>query len=262
MYPTKPINPNLDDYDNFLTVVVGIPAAALSPSVADPTTPAALSETPGGALDAVTYFVTYTYTNANGETLPSPEASLAVDASNLLVVASPDPSAGATAWNVYVSTASGVEALQASGMAIGSPWAEPSSGLIQGVYAPNENTTYALAIQMSFQVALETVNTAIAQASCQIYALAVYNLAADRLLNYANDLPGQSYFTNLRKDWNLTAPVVGVASSGSDAGTSSSWLNPKQLETLTLSDLQTLKTPYGRQYLGFAQAYGTLWGLT
>ena len=30
----------------------------------------------------------------------------------------------------------------------------------------------------------------------------------------------------------------------------------------TLSNLQNLKTPWGRTYLGFAQQFGTLWGLT
>ena len=39
-------------------------------------------------------------------------------------------------------------------------------------------------------------------------------------------------------------------------------LVPDAFKALTISDLQNLKTPWGLTYLGFAQACGTLWGLT
>jgi hypothetical protein len=39
-------------------------------------------------------------------------------------------------------------------------------------------------------------------------------------------------------------------------------LNPEVMNNLTFADLQTLKTPWGRIYLGIAQDVGTLWGVT
>ena len=259
MFATKP---NTSDYQTFLKQVAGIPASALEYSTPDPTVAPSLSETPGGTIPPTVYFVVYTYTNANGTTLASPGASLAVDDSNLLVVASPAAATGATSWAAYVGLTAGQETLQASGLTIGVDWTLPDTGLVVGVVPPILNTTEALSIQTSFALAVDIVNLTLAQASRNIYVLAVYNLATDRLINFAQDLPNQSYFTNLRKTWNLTIPVVGVASSGSDQGTSSAWLNPEQLRMLTLADLQTLKTPFGRQYLGIAQSYGPIWGLT
>lgn len=254
--------PNISDYETFLFSVAGIPPTALAGAVIDPSVAPVLSQTAGGALPATTYYVVYTYTNANGETLASPEASLAVDADNLLAVAAPAAATGATGWSAYVGLASGAETLQAA-VAIGTGWTEPEAGLVVGTPLPTANTTEAVAIQVSFDVALEVVNITLSQATSQLYVLAVYNLATDRLINYAVDLPGQDYFANLRSQWNLNAPVAGVATSGSDQSTSSSWLNPEQLKTLTLANLQQMRTPFGLSYLGFAQSYGqTLWGLT
>ena len=96
-----------------------------------------------------------------------------------------------------------------------------------------------------------------------LYALAVYNLAADRLVNFAQDQTGYTVFQDLRKSCNLDGFVSGVIQSTSDESTSSSFVVPKQLEELTIFDLQTIKTPWGRTYMGFAQMAGpTIWGLT
>lgn len=118
-------------------------------------------------------------------------------------------------------------------------------------------------IDDTLSVAQDIVNMTIQEAAPTIYVLAVYNLATDRLLNYAIDQTGQTYFVDIRKAWNLLDITVGVISGGTDQGTTSAIENPEQLKMLTLADLQMLKTPYGRTYLGFAQSYGTnLWGLT
>lgn len=131
-------------------------------------------------------------------------------------------------------------------------------------------------IEMTLAVALEVVNPALmAVSGCPssvllslgsnvpvIYDLAVYNLAADYLLNFAQDLPGQTYFSDTRKALVINNFVAGVISESHDETTGESILNPKFMETLTLSDLQRMKTPYGRQYMMFAQQYGVLWGLS
>lgn len=114
----------------------------------------------------------------------------------------------------------------------------------------------------TLDIAREMVNETL-QVSPNIYTLAVYNLATDRLINYANDVPGQTFFQDLRKQFRLTDVSVGVPSQASDQGTAVGILNPEQLKLLTIQDLQTMKTPYGRVYMGFAQAYGqTIWGLS
>ena len=114
----------------------------------------------------------------------------------------------------------------------------------------------------SYTFALELVNTAIQQVSALSYALAVYNLAADTLINFAQDQPGQTYFATARDSFKINSFVSGTISSTSDESTSSSMVVPKQFENLTLGNLQNLKTPYGRQYLAIAQQFGTLWGST
>jgi len=118
-------------------------------------------------------------------------------------------------------------------------------------------------VYTSFVVAMETVNETLNCASPTLYTLAVYNLAADRLINFANDQPNQTYFEDLRETLKISSISVGVVSGSSDQSTSATLLNPQAMKAFTLQDLQTLKTPYGRYYMGLAQAYGpTLWGLT
>src|SRR5260370_41981180 len=89
-----------------------------------------LSQIAGGGLAATTYYAKTTYVDAAGETLPSTEASLAVALNNLLQVASPAALAGATGYNVYVSTTTGTETKQNSApIAIGTAWLAPTTGL-------------------------------------------------------------------------------------------------------------------------------------
>jgi hypothetical protein len=53
-----------------------------------------------------------------------------------------------------------------------------------------------------------------------------------------------------------------VVSSSADVSTSESLLVPDAAKGFQFADLQYLKTPYGRAYLGYAQRYGQLWGIT
>lgn len=115
-------------------------------------------------------------------------------------------------------------------------------------------------IPTSLQIAVDTVNEQLLITGV-MYVLAVYNLAADRLLNYAIDIPNQTYFKQLRKTLRLNDPTFGVPAAGSDAGTAVSIFNPEVMKNLTLMDLQTLRTPYGREYMGIAQSVGSIWGL-
>lgn len=139
----------------------------------------------------------------------------------------------------------------------------------------------SLAITWAYNVALGTVNTSLALSAVPntfdpstgrqvtFYDLAVYNLAADNLVNYAIDAPGtaedangNTFFEALRFKWGVGSFSGGVVNSVSDVSTSTSLTVPDALAQLTLADLQNLKTPYGRQYLAIAQRYGTIWGLS
>jgi hypothetical protein len=118
-------------------------------------------------------------------------------------------------------------------------------------------------VPTSLAIALEIVNDVLARVSPSIYTLAVYNLAADRLINYAPDVPGQTFFADLRKLFRIMDVSVGVPSSANDQGTAVGILNPEQMKLLTLADLQTLKTFCGRNYMGIAQGVGrTVFGLS
>ena len=125
----------------------------------------------------------------------------------------------------------------------------------------------ALALTYAFNVAIAIVNQQLLAANPLIYELAVYNLAGDNLINWAPDIPQVppvevGYFEALRAKFNTLGFVAGTISSASDEGTSESIATVDSLTKLTIGQLQNLKTPYGRQYLAFAQMVGTNWGLS
>ncbi len=122
-----------------------IPSTGL---VANPTVAPTLGSSAAGTLAATTYFVVYTYTDAQGQTVASPESSLAVAADNVLTVTSPAASTNATGYNVYVGITSGAETLQTvTPIAIGTAWTEPTTGLIAGAALPTINST-AVPVQL------------------------------------------------------------------------------------------------------------------
>lgn len=116
----------------------GNPTALSLPAPASPV----LSSVAGGNLAAATYYAKVTYVNLLGETTPSPEASLAVTAGNLLQVASPPIAASAAGWNVYLGTAAGQETLQNTApLSLGQSFVLPTTGLLSGgVAAPAVNS--------------------------------------------------------------------------------------------------------------------------
>lgn len=126
------------------------------------------------------------------------------------------------------------------------------------------------AIETAYRLSCHTVSTLVRIADRFLYARAIYNLGGDFLINIAPDQsdsptfgqPPLKFFANARREFNTLGWVGGVISSASDNSTSESMVVPKALENLTISDLQRLKTPYGRAYLEIAQQGGTLWGLS
>jgi hypothetical protein len=96
-----------------------------------------------------------------------------------------------------------------------------------------------------------------------VYDMAVYYLAGDNLINFAQDQEGYCFFTDMRKELNILGFVSGIVQSSSDEGTSVSVVVQEAAKDFTLMNIQQLKTPWGRQYLALAQSYGpTTWGIS
>ncbi|WP_051377034.1 hypothetical protein [Paraburkholderia dilworthii] len=94
------------------------------------------------------------------------------------------------------------------------------------------------------------------------YCFAVYCLATSFLINWCPDQPGQTYFADLRKTWNLTGFTGGIIQSTADQSTSESMLMPEFLSGLTIGQLQALKDPFGRQWLAAMADNGPIWGIS
>ena len=147
------------------------------------------------------------------------------------------------------------------------PIAPTQAGFLAFVRNEMQITTAQLpdnspAIAVAYGVAVDIVSEWLVGLGVYPYMLAVYNLAGDRLINYAPDQTGQTFFADLRASLGLNSFTAGVIQSSNDESTGESMLVPDAFKNLTLMDLQNLKTPYGRTYLQFAQSTGTLWGLT
>ena len=111
-------------------------------------------------------------------------------------------------------------------------------------------------LQWAFTLASDTVLIPPGDMPPILYVLAVYNFGMHQLVKMAQDQAGQDFFANARKNFNLTAFSAGVLSATSDNGTSSTLTVPESMQNLTLQDLDLLRTPWGREYLMYAQSYG------
>lgn len=89
------------------------------------------------------------------------------------------------------------------------------------------------------------------------YVMAVYNLGVHQLLVIAQDLPNQDFFTQARITYNLNSLVPGPVLASGDQATSETLLVPDFFKNLTLSELDLIKTPFGRRYLSYSQMYGS-----
>jgi len=128
------------------------------------------------------------------------------------------------------------------------------------------NDSYAIITQpvlMSLDRAQGTVNDSLSLAAPSMYTGAVYNLATHFMITYCPDQPGQTWWQQKREFFRLTDPILGIVQSTGNDVSNTTYLNPEQFKSLTLGDLQLMKTPYGREYLADAQAYGfEPWGMT
>lgn len=129
--------------------------------------------------------------------------------------------------------------------------AMPNDTFLQTVYDESLNLAY---------VGLATIPSQ--PTSPSIYAWAVYNLGGHFLVEIAPDVPGSTYWEDLRDKLKIYSFTPGLMTGAADQGTSQTMKIPSQLDGLTMMGLELLKTPWGRRYLAIAGQWGAIWGLT
>jgi hypothetical protein len=129
-------------------------------------------------------------------------------------------------------------------------------------------------IPLTFAMATETVHRWINYCSPLMYTQAVYNCGGHYLVMTAQDLPQNpplqppldTYWADLRNDLSLSGGggsfMPGVINETHDESTGVAITTTDWLAGMTISDLQMMKTPWGRVYLSIAQCIGSMWGLT
>jgi len=90
-----------------------------------------------------------------------------------------------------------------------------------------------------------------------IYVLAVYNLGMHKLIKIAPDTDPSTYFVDMRKQCGLLSFVAGPVIASADESTSETLLPAEWLKDMTLSAADALKTSWGRDYLEYANSYGS-----
>jgi hypothetical protein len=260
---SSPTTPNLADYTVFVQQGMGISPLILPTVIL----PVASNLTAGnsGSLPSETIYVRTTYISALGETTGSTGTSAAVTGpTGSVAVASPPTATGATGWNIYAANAAGAETLQnGSPLTLGAP--HTLTTLTMGAPPPATPTASSPWVGYAFDQATALVLNVGALGVA--YTLAVYNCAAHIQIRITPDQAGResdpNSFTTMRKSFNLLLQSVGVVQATSDAGTSTTIAVSDALKQLTLTDLGFMKTPWGREYLSFAQDYGpSVWGLS
>jgi len=161
------------------------------------------------------------------------------------------------AWNPPIPPTPPVPCAPGEALFAGFVWFVQNVMEIQTQYLPADSPFLGIA----FGIAIDIVNRQFRKMP-QVYAQMVYNLGGDTLINIAPDQPGQTFFVDLRKQFNCLGFVGGVIQSSGDESTNESMVVPEQIKMFTIANLNNLKTPYGRTYIGYAQSYGTLWGLS
>jgi hypothetical protein len=199
-----------------------------APDLTDPRQQFTLSTVVSGALGARTAFYKFVWRNAAGATLASQEVSIAVPANSVSKATAPAAfPPGVTSVDVYGSTTTGTETLQATGIAApGGNLQEPPTGFIAGT-------------------ALPTVTTALISIKERVKDWQVH-IACEMVPNRA---PGGAFWATfmkvLKQRANLTINVK--ATSADDMRTISENDTQKEVQIITNSGAaqqMTLQFPY------------------
>ncbi|MDR8054214.1 hypothetical protein [Burkholderia cenocepacia] len=116
-------------------------------------------------------------------------------------------------------------------------------------------------ITLSYEIGLSLTPCGFNRASSSIYELMVYACATSFLLNNTPDQLNQSWFDQVRTKYGLLDSFNGIITSAGDQGTNAAAVVPDWVKRATLAELQWMKDPFGRQFLGFLQMAGSNWAL-
>ena len=117
-------------------------------------------------------------------------------------------------------------------------------------------------VDSALSLALSIVYQPVQRVSTSIYDVMAYHLAGHNLVELSADQQNITFFADLRKQFNINGFIPGVITSASDSGTSTGTQAPEFMSTLTMADLQYIKTPWGRAYMSYAQRVGGVWGIS
>ena len=113
------------------------------------------------------------------------------------------------------------------------------------------------ALSWALSIVPDAVKVYDAMTASSLYPLAVYQLAMHYLILYSS----LAAFDPLKQAWGLCSITIGITSSASDGGTSTSVENPEFLKKMPLSAWQQYQTPNGRAYLGIVSDFNVLQAL-
>ena len=95
-----------------------------------------------------------------------------------------------------------------------------------------------------------------------IFTDCTYCWGVSVILQFQGDQSGETYFADMRSAYGVNNLVPGVISSTADEATSTSLTVGKSLSNMSLTDLQRVKDPFGRQAIAYLMELGTSWGLS
>lgn len=114
----------------------------------------------------------------------------------------------------------------------------------------------------AFSVAQAMIPLVLCQVSAVIFTDCTYCWGVSVILQFQQDQAGQTFFETLRSAYGTGNFVPGVISSDADESTSTTLTVGRSLSDLSLSDLQRVKDPFGRQAIGYLMDLGPVWGLS
>ncbi|MHB1659893.1 MAG: hypothetical protein ACYCRF_11420 [Acidithiobacillus sp.] len=109
--------------------------------------------------------------------------------------------------------------------------------------------------QWAFDWALYDALTC-AQMPASLYVHAVYNMGADRFIRIAQDGGQGTFYQTQRAAFHVLDFRPGVVMASGDGPTSQTLVVPEWYREIPMMAQEMLKTPWGRQYIAYAQMYG------
>lgn len=111
-------------------------------------------------------------------------------------------------------------------------------------------------LQWAFDIAMGIALIPPADMPPILYVMATYNLGMHQLLKIAQDQPGQLFFAQQRATFKMLTFQAGPIAASADQATSNTLAVADFIKGLTMQGLDLLNTPWGREYLAYAQMYG------